>query len=134
MDARCRQGLTASFEDLRSNEKDPKGQYIEKPVSKTRFELFALRNRRDHAKIADTTAKGIATSLEARRMQDIEDRQREPEEESEIGREADLAQKACSKRQLLKQRKQREMQENSRKFGRVKLGVHGQDLPSFASS
>ena len=68
LEARQLQGLTASFKELRVIDKDPNGAYVDKPVSKTRGELMALRNRRDHEKIADTTAKGIATSLEARRI------------------------------------------------------------------
>lgn len=53
---------------------------------------------------------------------------------SDIGLAVNLDEKARTKQQLVKQRKQREIQENNLKFGKQKQGVHGYELPPFASS
>lgn len=52
---------------------------------------------------------------------------------STVGLEADLTVKARTYKILKKQRKQTEMSQNVLKFGKQRLGVHGQDLPPFAS-
>jgi hypothetical protein len=86
--------LTQSAKDFKSLDLDPKGAYVSQPETATRTELFLKRGKCDRKQIAETTAKGIATSLEARRLQDLEDRQREPEEMSTVGLEVDLTVKA----------------------------------------
>lgn len=78
---------------------------VDNPVNKTRTDLLMRRGQCDRKQIADTTAKGIAASLEARRIQDIVDRQREPEEMSTIGLEVDVEAKPKTLKQLNKQRK-----------------------------
>lgn len=77
---------------------------------------------------------GIAASLEARRIEDKEDRVRETEEMSTVGLDLNLDEKANTLRMLKKKRKQIEIKENNSKFGKQKLGMHGEPLPPFASN
>lgn len=93
-----------------------------------------MRSRCDRGEIERRMATGIATSLEARRNEDIQDRVREPEEMSTVGLEVNLSEKANTLRQLKQSRKAKEMAENSSKFAKQKLGVHGEPLPPFASN
>lgn len=53
---------------------------------------------------------------------------------STVGLEINLEEKANTLRMLKKKRKQKEIKENNSKFGKVKLGVHGEPLPTFASN
>lgn len=99
--ARANNGLASSVTDiLRSSQNDPQGWFIDEPKHKTRAELVEYRNKNERAKMAETTAKGIAVSLEARRIQDLEDRKREPEEMSTIGLEVDLEVKPRTMKEL----------------------------------
>ena len=93
-----------------------------------------MRSRCDRDEIERRTALGIAASLDARRIEDKEDRVRETEEMSTVGLEVSLEEKAKTLRILKQQRKQIEIKENTSKFGKVKLGVHGEPLPPFASN
>lgn len=102
-------GLTKSFKDLKNPDMDPLGTFVENPANKTRTELLMKRGQCDRKQIAETTAKGIAASLEARAIQNIEDRRREPEEMSTIGLEIDIEVQPKTLKQLTKQRKQQEV-------------------------
>jgi hypothetical protein len=68
-----------------------------------------MRSRCDRAEIERRTALGIAASLEARRIEDKEDRIRETEEMSTVGLEINLEEKANTLRMLKKKRKQKEI-------------------------
>lgn len=74
------------------------------PLFKTRTDLLNARSREEKVKISKTTSVGIASSLELKRLQDIEDRKREPEEMSTIGMEINLNEKPATFKQLSKQR------------------------------
>lgn len=105
--------------------KAPQGVRVESPANKTRAELLLMRSRCDRDEIERRTALGIAASLDARRIEDIEDRVRETEEMSTVGLEVSLEEKAKTLRILKQQKKQIVLKENTSKFGKVKLGVHG---------
>ena len=57
--ARSLNGMTVSFQDLRSAEKDPKGQYVQEPAHKSKTDLMKARSRYDSKKIVHMTAEGI---------------------------------------------------------------------------
>lgn len=122
---RKREGLTTQFQDIRQSNKDPKGVYVEAPSSKTFTDLNLIRASQERQTIVDRTASGIATSMELKKLKNIEERKLEQEEMSTIGLEVDLDAKPNTIKLLRKQRKQREQKTNLSKFGKQKLGVHG---------
>ena len=63
--------------------------------------------------------------MKAKKIQDVEDRKREPEEMSTIGLDIDPNERITSQKQIKKLRKQQDMSANIIKFGKQRLGVHG---------
>lgn len=53
---------------------------------------------------------------------------------STVGLEISTEDKAKTLKQLNKQRKQTQISQNNKKFAKQKLGVHGVELPPFASN
>ena len=131
---RVKNSLKVTSTDFKATDIDPKGTSVVSPKNKTLQELLLMRSRCDRADIERRMAEGISKTLVFKKIQDAEDRTREIEEESTVGLEINVDEEAKSLKQFKKQRKQKEMGLNMKKFGKQKLGVHGMELPPFASS